>query len=155
AATKHVLSFLSGAELSLMMQIGPGLQLHHPNGVVLHPDAVLGADCVILQQVTLGTGGRIPGAPTLGDRVIVGAAAKVRGGVPVGSDAVIGATAVVIRAVPAGAVVGGVPARILRMTSPHQGRMRGTTAFSSFKSPSRSTAPRSSATRFATLRTRS
>ena len=33
----------------------------------------------------------------------------------VGDDAVIGANAVVINDVPAGAVVGGVPARILRM----------------------------------------
>jgi len=51
---------------------------------------------------------------TIGDRVWVGAKASILPGVTIGDDAVIAAHAVVNRDVPAGALVGGVPARVLR-----------------------------------------
>ena len=48
----------------------------HPQGVVIHPDAVLGPNCLVLQQVTIGTG-PTPGVPTLGGHVDVGAGARI------------------------------------------------------------------------------
>jgi len=72
----------------------------------------IGADCQVSQQVTIGYDDR--GAPPiLGDRVRIGANAVVIGPVTVGDDAVVGAGAVVVRDVPPGAVVGGVPAKVL------------------------------------------
>jgi serine O-acetyltransferase len=68
---------------------------------------------LIFQQVTLGTGGRIPGCPKLGGHVDVGAGAKILGGVTIGNHAKIGANAVVLDHVPDGATAVGVPARIL------------------------------------------
>ena len=43
----------------------------------------------------------------------IGAGAIVIGPITIGDDAVIGAGAVVVKDVPAGAVVGGVPARVI------------------------------------------
>jgi serine O-acetyltransferase len=105
-------STCSGAEIALGARIGGGLLLPHPNGVVIHPDVVIGPNCLIFQQVTLGTGGRRSGAPRLGGHVDVGAGAKILGGVSIGDHARIGANAVVLDDVPSGATAVGVPARV-------------------------------------------
>jgi len=56
-----------------------------------------------------------PGVPVIGDRVYLGCGAKILGGIKIGNDAVVAPNAVVVTDVPAGAVVGGVPARVLSM----------------------------------------
>lgn len=102
-------SIVTGAEIDLNAKIGGGLLIPHPNGIVIHPDARIGCNCLIFQQVTLGTSGK-GGVPTLGGHVDVGAGARILGGVSVGDHAVIGANAVVLEDVPAGAIAIGVPA---------------------------------------------
>lgn len=91
--------------------IGPGLMLMHGFATIITAKRV-GADCQIAQQVTIGYDDR-GSPPVLGDRVRVGANAVVLGPITLGDDAVVGAGAVVVHDVPAGAVVGGVPARVL------------------------------------------
>jgi acetyltransferase-like isoleucine patch superfamily enzyme len=54
----------------------------------------------------------------LGDRVWVGANVSILKGVTIGDDAVIGAGSVVTKDIPAGAIVVGVPARVLRYRQP-------------------------------------
>lgn len=53
------------------------------------------------------------GAVKIGDRVFIGANATILPGVTIGDDAIIGAGSVVSRDVPVGAVVAGVPARVI------------------------------------------
>lgn len=107
-------SVVSGADIPINSSgLGGGLLLPHPQGVVIHPDAKVGPNCLLLQQVTLGTGPK-PGTPRLGGHVDVGAGAKILGGVTIGDHAVIGANAVVISDVPAHCVAVGVPAVIKR-----------------------------------------
>ncbi len=102
-------SAVTGADIPIHARIMGGLLLPHPNGVVVHPDAVIGPNCLLFQQVTVGTGPR-PGVPTLGGHVDVGPGAKILGGVFIGDHAIIGANAVVLNDVPAGAVAVGIPA---------------------------------------------
>ena len=68
-------SIVTGADIPLGCRIGGGLQLPHPNGVVIHGDVVLGPNCLIFQQVTLGA--NEAGVPTIGGQVDFGAGAKV------------------------------------------------------------------------------
>lgn len=104
-------SVVTGADIPLNCKLGGGLLLPHPNGIVIHPQAEIGPNCLLFQQVTLGVGDR--GAPKIGGHVDVGAGAKILGPVTIGRHARIGANAVVINDVPEGATAVGVPARVI------------------------------------------
>ena len=109
-------SVVTGADIPLNARIAPGLLLIHPNGIVINPSAMIGPNCLIFQQVTIGTGPR-PGVPTIGAHVDIGTGAKILGGVQIGDHAKIGANAVVVIDVPPGATAVGVPARVLEATA--------------------------------------
>lgn len=110
-------SAVTGADVPLnSARIAGGLLMPHPNGVVVHPEAVIGPNCVLFQQVTVGTG-PLPGVPKIGGNVDIGPGAKILGGVTIGDGAVIGANAVVLNDVPAGAVAVGIPAVTKRIIS--------------------------------------
>ena len=102
-------SVVTGADIPVNSTIGGGLSIPHPNGIVIHPAAVIGPNCFVLQQVTIGWGRG--GVPTLGGHVDVGAGAKIIGAIRIGDHARIGANAVVIRDVAPGSTVVGNPAR--------------------------------------------
>ena len=106
-------SVVCGADVPLECQLGGGLLLPHPNGVVVMPKARIGVNCLIFQQVTIGTVGSQSVAPIIGGHVDIGAGAKVLGGIRIGDHAKIGANAVVLCDVPPGATAVGIPARIV------------------------------------------
>lgn len=105
-------SVITGADIPLNCQIGGGLLLPHPNGVVIHSEVNIGPNCLIFQQVTIGMKGEL-GLPVIGGHVDIGAGAKILGNVNIGNHACIGANAVVIQDVPAGKSAVGIPARII------------------------------------------
>jgi len=86
-------------------EIGPGLCLIHPWSVIIG-GCVIGEDCLIFHEVTLGTNANSDGVfPTIGDHVDIYVGARILGNVRVGDRAKIGANAVVLRSVPAGFTV--------------------------------------------------
>lgn len=105
-------SIVTGADIPLNCQIGGGLLMPHPNGIVIHPGAVIGVNCLIFQQVTIGFCN--DGVPSIGGHVDIGAGAKVIGRVSIGDHALIGANAVVLKDVPTGATAIGVPAVVVK-----------------------------------------
>lgn len=105
-------SAVSGADIPLNCQLGGGLVMRHPNGIVIHPEASIGPNCLIFQQVTIGTGSK-PGFPVIGGHVDIGAGARILGGVTLGDHVRVGANSVVLDDVPDNCTVVGIPARIL------------------------------------------
>ena len=111
-AKYHVLqhrfwSVVTGADIPLNCRIQGGLLLPHPNGVVIHPEAVIGPNCLIFQQVTIVSG------VIIGGNVAIGSGAKLIRPVSIGNDAQIGANAVVLRDIPAHASAVGIPAKVI------------------------------------------
>jgi serine O-acetyltransferase len=102
-------SVVTGADIPLGSKIAGGLLLPHANGIVIHPDALIGPNCLIFQQVTIGTRGP-GGAPQIGGHVDIGAGAKILGPVKIGNHVVIGANAVVLSDVPDNCMAVGIPA---------------------------------------------
>ena len=104
-------SAVTGADIPLNCKIAGGLLIPHPNGIVIHPDSEIGPNCLLFQQVTIGS--TEAGIPRLGGHVDVGAGARIIGPVTIGDHARIGANAVVTTDVPPGATAVGIPARIV------------------------------------------
>jgi len=112
-AYKLVVEWLLTVDLPVRTRVGGGLTLDHAYGIVVHPDAVIGRNCVLIQGVTIGYRSGPISAPTLGDGVSFGANSSALGPIHIGDGARIGAGAVVLQDVPAGASAVGVPARVV------------------------------------------
>ncbi|MBK9306953.1 MAG: serine acetyltransferase [Nitrospira sp.] len=112
-AILHRYSLRYGISIPYNTRIGPGLYIGHHGGIVISSEVVIGCDCNINHDVTIGMkyGGRNPGVPVIGDRVYLGPGCKVIGGICLGNDVVVGANSVVVDSAPAASVVAGVPAK--------------------------------------------
>lgn len=108
-------SVITGADIPINSKIGGGLLIPHPNGIVFHPDVEIGPNCLIFQQVTLGSNGC--GLPRIGGHVDIGAGAKILGSVAIGDHSRVGANAVVTKDVNKGVTVAGIPAKPISTTS--------------------------------------
>lgn len=109
----------TGIEIHPGAHIGRRVFIDHGMGVVIGETAVVGDDCTLYHQVTLGGTSWNKGKrhPTLGNNVVVGAGAKILGPITIGEGAKIGSNAVVVKDVPAGATAIGIPARIVSDSS--------------------------------------
>lgn len=107
-------SVVTGADIPINTKIGGGLLIPHPNGIVIHPEAVIGPNCLIFQQVTIGVRG-VTKPPVIGGHVDIGAGAKLIGELHIGNHAKVGANAVVLTDIPSGRVAVGIPAKIIEL----------------------------------------
>jgi len=91
--------------------IGGGLYIQHGFATIVAAKR-LGDNCWINQQVTIGYNG--DEAPVLEDNVCVYCGAKVLGGLTMKTGSIAAAGAVVLQDVPENAIVGGVPAEVIK-----------------------------------------
>ncbi len=86
-------------------------------GCIINTAATVDHDCVLADGVHVSPGAHLGGGVHLGESAWIGIGASVKQGVAIGATAVVGAGAAVIADIPDGAVVGGVPARVLRQSA--------------------------------------
>jgi len=109
---------INGCDIRPEADIGPGLSLPHPMGVVIGPVST-GSRLTVHQNVTMGRArsldeyAGIKSRPVLGDDVMIYAGAVIVGAVSIGDRATIGANAVVVSDVPEGSTAFAPPARCM------------------------------------------
>ena len=83
-------------------------------GIVIHARTVIGMNCMIGQNVTIGGKSGWYEVPIIGDNVEISAGARILGPIKIGSNVIIGANAVVVKDVPDNCIVAGIPAKIIK-----------------------------------------
>lgn len=108
---KMIYPGIDSIELENNPNIGAGFVIIHGFGIVVNGSAVIGDNCTMLHNVTVGISHT--GTPIIGDNVYIGCGASIIGGVKVGNNVKIGAGAVVVHDVPDNCTAVGNPARII------------------------------------------
>lgn len=104
-----------GTEIPHNTNIGRNLYLPHPFGIIIHPQSIIGQNCSILQQVTIGnpSAEKINDVPVIQDNVVISAGAKIIGKITIESNCIIGANSVVTKDFSENSIVVGVPGKNL------------------------------------------
>lgn len=108
---------VTGIEIHPSAKIGKSFFIDHGVGVVIGETTIIGNNCTLFQNVTLGGTGKHKGKrhPTLGNNVLVGVAATILGPVTIGDNVKIGAeTFIIMHDVPPNCTVVGVPGKIVK-----------------------------------------
>lgn len=110
----RLIYFVNNCHVHYATEIGEGTILAYGGvGVIIHKDAVIGKNCVIESNVTIGGRNNEPRVPIIGNNVFIGTGARILGDIHIGDNSIIGANSVVLYDVPANCSVAGVPAKIL------------------------------------------
>lgn len=109
-----------GGELRITIYpntIGPGLRIYHAGDFIhVGPNVKIGRNCTMLPGVVFGNKTEEPDDShvIVGDNCYFGLGAKIFGSVRIGNNVIVGANSVVTKDIPDNAVVGGVPARVIK-----------------------------------------
>ncbi len=82
-------------------------------GVLIHVNTVIGDNCSIGASVKIVGKGPYKNAPVIGNRVYMGPGVVIAGPVIIQDNVIIAPNAVVTKSVPEGAIVAGIPAKII------------------------------------------
>jgi serine O-acetyltransferase len=104
---QHRIQVKWGILIQRRARIGAGLYIGHYGGIFVSDLAVIGENCSLSQDVTIGIAGEGArrGAPQIGNNVYIAPGAKVNGRIRIGNNVNIGPNAVVTHNIPDNALV--------------------------------------------------
>jgi serine O-acetyltransferase len=113
-------SYKFGFQIPYNTSIGKGLYFSHFGTVVVNDFAIIGENCNINHNVTIGrqNRGSNKGAPTIGNFVWFGTGSVVVGNITIGDNVLIAPNSYVNFDVPAHSIVMGNPAKIISKNNP-------------------------------------
>lgn len=100
--------------------IGPGFRIYHAGDFVhVGPTVQIGKGCTMLPGVVFGNKHqKIKNQSVIvGDNCYFGLGVKIFGPLTIGNNVIVGANSVVTKDIPDNAVVGGIPAKIIKINS--------------------------------------
>lgn len=108
-----LIDWIMGIEIPMHTNIGPGLILHHGQGLVINAETVIGKNCLLRHNTTIGCKivNNNPGkSPIIGDNVDIGSNSVILGEINIGSNSVVGAGSVVLKNIDENEIFAGNPA---------------------------------------------
>jgi serine O-acetyltransferase len=83
-------------------------------GVVIHSRAIIGNNCIIGQNITIGGKEGDNNPPIIGNNVYIGAGSRIIGEINIGDNCIIGVNSVVNKSFPSNTTIIGIPGRVYK-----------------------------------------
>ena len=104
---QYINKIINGCIIGLKAEMGAGLVLVHPVGIIINSAVIAGENLIIQSGVVVGENkGQ---SPKLGNNIFIGSGAKIFGGITIHDNASIGANAVVVKSLEENQKAFGVP----------------------------------------------
>lgn len=117
---KVFFEWIMSIDISYKTEIGAGLCFEHCMGTVLNQHVVMGENCHLRHNTTIGCKkckADDPDCPVIGNNVKIGSNSIILGNISIGNNVIIGAGSVVLKDIPANSLVAGNPASVIRIIS--------------------------------------
>ncbi|AZQ64599.1 serine acetyltransferase [Flammeovirga pectinis] len=110
--------FLFSTYLPSSAKIGKNFKIGYWGlGCVIHSNSVIGNDCTIAQNVTIGRNFSDKKVPIIKNNVYIATGSAVFGEITIGNNVIIGANSVVNKSIPDNTIAAGNPAKIIKSSN--------------------------------------
>ncbi|MBT3137231.1 serine acetyltransferase [Alteromonas sp. ALT199] len=106
------IELIFGISLPPEAQIGGGLRIWHFGQIFINSETIIGEDCTLRQNVTIGSKVADGPAPVIGNNVDIGAGAMLIGEINIEDNCRIGAMSLINKNVPCNSIAYGIPMEI-------------------------------------------